>query len=64
MDIRKDILGRKPKIGDIIVYNPPYYKGIIKGFIVSFTKSGLPILNTMNSGITPKTGFAIVDYGD
>lgn len=35
--IRKDKLGNTLKIGDTVVYNPSYYKGIEVGTITSFT---------------------------
>lgn len=42
MKIKTDITGNIPKIGDVVVYNPPYYKGIDLVEISSFTKSGCP----------------------
>lgn len=75
MQIRKDILGREPIVGDTIVYNPPSYKGIESALVVGFAKSGLPIIvpkrlenyyNDLHSEdrstwvMTPKTGFAII----
>lgn len=66
MKIRTDIMGRTPEIGDIIVYNPPYYKGIKKAYVIGFAKSGLPIIGPTNNirylveADTPKTGFAII----
>ena len=38
MDIRKDILGREPKVGDVIAFNPPAYKGLVFGEVLSFSK--------------------------
>lgn len=64
MDIRKDIMGREPKIGDTIAFNPPRYKGLLWGKCVKFTSVGLPILKMDEDDddyfITPKTGFAII----
>lgn len=70
--IQKDIFGREPKVGDTIVFNPPYYKGILFGTCTGFTKSGLPMLVDIancSSRISweirqkgyysPKTGFTI-----
>jgi len=42
MEIRKDILGNTPKIGDIIVFNPPREKGLVAAKVFGFAKSGLP----------------------
>ena len=41
--IRKDKLLREPQVGFLICYNPPRYKGLVIGRVVSFTKVGLPI---------------------
>lgn len=73
MEIRNDILGRRPEIGDTIVFNPPHYKGLVYGICVGFKKgSGLPIIGDLsenyfgtdedeagNEYYTPKTGFVI-----
>ena len=70
-EIRKDVFGNTPKIGDEIAFNPPGYKGLVTGLIVSFSKdSGLPRIkhakptsglskaSINNDGTyTPKTGF-------
>lgn len=69
MDIRKDLVGKAPKIGDTIAFNPAKYKGLFIGKIIAFAKSGLPevstekhIGQTNNSGnYTPKTGFVIIE---
>lgn len=72
MNKQTDIFNNIPEIGDIIVYNPPKYKGLIYGTCVGFAASGLPKLkvdekifssyigqsNTDNT-YTPKTGFII-----
>lgn len=42
MEIKKDLFGNTPKIGDIIVFNPPKYKGLVYSSIIGFTKAGLP----------------------
>ena len=64
MDIRKDIIGNIPKIGDTIAFNPPYYKGLVWGECVQFTSVGLPILKMEEDDddyfMTPKTGFVII----
>lgn len=59
MDIREDNMGKTPKIGDKIAYNPPYYKGLETHIVTGFAKSGLPYLD--DSKKTPKTGFVIVE---
>lgn len=54
MEIRKDILGNTPEIGDIIAYNPVHYKGLIHGNCVGFSKTtGLPIIE-IDRNIYPK----------
>ncbi len=71
--IREDILGNIPAIGDIIVFNPPAYKGIIHSTCIGFTKVGLPMINNIsrdlfkvkyeidNKGFyVPKTGFVVI----
>ena len=71
MDIRKDILGREPKVGDVIAFNPPAYKGLVFGEVLSFSKAGLPEVNAGERDIfyfgrnlagrySPKTGFAVI----
>ena len=71
MDIRKDIIGNIPQIGDLIVFNPPAYKGLVYGRVCSFSKAGLPEINARDKDIfyfgrnkdgnySPKTGFAII----
>lgn len=67
MKIRKDLLGRTPEIGNLIAFNPPYYKGIILAKVTGFAKSGLPQLEScdgdtkyIGQNSTPKTGFVVV----
>lgn len=71
MVIRKDITGNTPQIGDTIVFNPPAYKGLVFGEILSFSKVGLPEIDAREQDIfyfgrnlagrySPKTGFAII----
>jgi signal peptidase I len=65
---RKDMFGVIPEIGDTIVFNPPYYKGLVSSKVIGFAKSGLPEVesytppynsnNEMND--TPKTGFVVI----
>lgn len=69
---RTDIFGVTPDIGDLIVYNPPVYKGLVIGTCVGFTSVGLPKLkidrdvysfylgqSDKNDYYTPKTGFVV-----
>lgn len=44
MKIRQDIVGKIPKLFDVICYNPPKWKGIKLAIVVAFAKSGLPII--------------------
>jgi hypothetical protein len=38
-----DIFGQELAIGDIVAFNPPYYKGLIIGTIVKFTPKQVKI---------------------
>ena len=72
MDIRKDIIGNIPQIGDTIAFNRPSYKGLSYGIVLSFSKAGLPEMNvdhidsigryskTIENKYSPKTGFAVI----
>ena len=75
MEIRKDILGKTPKIGDTAAWNPVDSKGLVYGTIVDFRKqSGLPMIRLNDSFpdsyygtwagecnvYVPKTGFVII----
>lgn len=72
MNKQNDIFNNVPEIGDIIVYNPPKYKGLIYGTCVGFASSGLPKIeidetifdfwlgcSNSDNTYTPKTGFII-----
>lgn len=76
MQVRKDLLGKEPEIGSFIAYNPPYYKGLKIGKVMSFAKSGLPLVVPTEDLVefefedpedkgcylySPKTGFVIVE---
>ena len=39
----KDFCGKECQIGDTVVFNEPYYKGLVKGEIVKFTPTGVRI---------------------
>lgn len=69
-EIRKDILGVTPQIGDTITFNPPRFKGLLYGTCVGFSKVGLPLVDIDNSKesylgnktddfYSPKTGFTV-----
>ena len=73
---QKDILGNIPEIGDLIIFNPPEYKGISIFECIGFKQpSGLPMIiqykdNWMSYSMkkdikdkgyyTPKTGFVCI----
>lgn len=40
--MKKDIFGKEPNIGDILIFNPPKYKGLVYGTCVGFGNTGLP----------------------
>ena len=45
MEIRTDLLGRTPRIGEKVAWNPPHYKGLVFGEVVDFKKgSNLPMI--------------------
>lgn len=45
MEIRTDLLGRTPRIGDKVAWNPPHYKGLVFGEVIDFKKgSNLPMI--------------------
>lgn len=67
-NIKTDIFGIVPQIGDIIVFNPPHYKGLLHFECVGFSEAGLPEVNpnkhigatNSNGRYTPKTGFVVI----
>lgn len=62
MKIQKDIFGIQPEIGDIIIFNPPRYKGLVYGRCIGFMASGLPKVNWNDNELdyrVPKTGFVV-----
>ena len=77
MEIRTDILGKTPKIGDTAAWNPAGIKGLVYGTVIGFKKkSGLPLIQIDDSftdyygqrelgeewrTYVPKTGFAILN---
>ena len=70
-EIRKDIFGITPELGDLIAFNPAKYKGLVVGECVDYTRVGLPVVMLIdtkyseyyisnNKGtIVPKTGFVV-----
>jgi signal peptidase I len=64
---RGDLFGVIPDLGDIIVFNPPRYKGLIYGECIGFTSVGLPRVgvgiskdsNELVEEFVPKTGFVV-----
>ncbi|HMT01951.1 MAG TPA: hypothetical protein PKD00_01345 [Burkholderiales bacterium] len=72
--IKQDMLGKTPAIGDYIGFNPPWYKGLVYGTCIGFTRAGLPKINNISDSrntmqhrlnkegyYTPKTGFFIIN---
>lgn len=49
--IVKDIIGNVLNIGDMVAFNPPYYKGLKTGMVTSFTPKGVRV-----DGYAIKTG--------
>ena len=45
---KKDIFGIEPKVGDILIFNPPKYKGLLYGTCIGFTDAGCPKVNKIN----------------
>lgn len=39
----KDFLGKDIAVGDTVIFNPPRYKGLIKGRVVKFTPKMIKI---------------------
>ena len=46
----KDIFSQELKIGDVVAFNPPHYKGLTKGEVIRFTPKGVRVQYTSNSG--------------
>lgn len=72
-NIRQDLLGNTPNIGDLIGFTPPRNSGLTYGTCIGFTRVGLPKVNNLNNGsnylkrlvinqgyYAPKTGFFVV----
>ena len=43
-NLKLDFLGNFVAVGDRVAYNPPRWKGLVKGTIVSFTPKGFRVL--------------------
>ena len=55
MTIRIDFLGNTPEIGNIIVFNPPRYKGLVKGFLYWISGIGItPSFRNRRRGLLAK----------
>lgn len=65
MEIRKDIFGNIPQIGDTIVFTPASYKQLIYGTCIGYSTIGLPKLDIdkkfgyTGQTNTPKNGFVV-----
>lgn len=60
--IKKDVFGIEPKVGDTIIFNPAYYKGILFGICTSISKNGVPTVEVLNDQYKfhqVRTNFAI-----
>lgn len=47
----KDFLNREVYVGDKVVFNEPYYKGLTMGEIVKFTPKGVKIKYRLHYGL-------------
>lgn len=56
MKTAKDMIHQEISIDDIVVYNPPYSKGIVYAYVVAMSKSG----KTLETKRISEHGF---DYG-
>ena len=45
MKVKFDILNNEPQLGDVLVFTIPYYKTLVYGTCISFSKFGIPIVN-------------------
>lgn len=53
----KDFFGRECNVGDKVVFNEPYYKGLTSGEIVKFTPKGVKIKYHLHYGGREKESF-------
>ena len=67
---KKDIFGVEPELDDLIVFNPPKYKGLIITKCIGFSPSGSPEVervdgkwiygaHNLRGRYTPKTDFVV-----
>lgn len=47
MKVRTDIFYVTPEIGDIIIFNPARYKGLVYGTCIGFSEAGLPLVTNL-----------------
>jgi len=41
--MKYDIFGNEVNIGDCVAFNPPTYKGLVKGTVIKFTPKGFTV---------------------
>ena len=41
--MKTDIFGNEVMIGDEVAFNPPTYKGLVKGYVIKFTPKGFGV---------------------
>ena len=67
-EIRKDVFGVIPEIGDLIAFNTANHKGLIVSECKGFSSSGLPEVEfiegmrgsyNLSGYYSPKTGFVV-----
>lgn len=45
------MFGVEPVVGDLVVFNPPHYKGLVIGKCIGFTRAGLPKITFANKAL-------------
>jgi len=60
-----DVGGKRVYVGDVVAFNPPYYKGLAIGTITSLTPKGVKLLRDgWCKPMTVLTGIALVSRND
>lgn len=61
-DKMNDIFNNKLEVGDTVAFNPPVYKGLVKGEILKFTPKGVTVSykptgkqNTTSCNVSPSS---------